>query len=75
MRQEKLPKGCKDLETHPESPFLANANIENKGLLAREIAKKRLSGFVSRHYLTIGIAFVKGRQCIQVMDLGCGDGR
>jgi hypothetical protein len=36
------------LETHPERPFLANDDIENKGLLGREIAKKRLSGFVSR---------------------------
>ena len=36
------------LETHPERPFLANDDIENKGLLDREIAKKRLSGFVSR---------------------------
>jgi hypothetical protein len=32
------------LETHPERPFLANDDIENKGLLGREIAKKRLSG-------------------------------
>ncbi|MGA2260791.1 MAG: hypothetical protein ABSH28_05075 [Acidobacteriota bacterium] len=32
------------LETHPERPFLANDDIENKGLLDREIAKKRLSG-------------------------------
>ena len=29
-------------------PFLANADIENKGLPACKIAKKRLSGFVSR---------------------------
>jgi HEPN domain-containing protein len=33
-----------NLETHPERPFLANDDIENKGLLGREIAKKRLSG-------------------------------
>jgi hypothetical protein len=32
------------LETHPERPFLANDDIENKGLLGCEIAKKRLSG-------------------------------
>ena len=36
------------LETNPERLFLANADIENKGLLAREVAKKRLSGFISR---------------------------
>jgi hypothetical protein len=36
------------LETNPERPFPANAYIENKGLLAREVAKKRLSGLVSR---------------------------
>jgi hypothetical protein len=39
---------CSFLETHPERPFLANDDIENKGFLGREIAKKRLSGFVSR---------------------------
>jgi hypothetical protein len=45
-----LPKGlfiAYPLETNPERPFPANADIENKGLLGREVAKKRLSGFVS----------------------------
>jgi hypothetical protein len=39
-----MPKPESRLETHPERPFLANDDIENKGLLGREIAKKRLSG-------------------------------
>jgi hypothetical protein len=41
---EPIRKGSDSLETHPERPFLANDDIENKGLLGREIAKKRLSG-------------------------------
>ena len=47
MKSRKRGFPDESLETHPERPFLANDDIENKGLLGREIAKKRLSGFVS----------------------------
>jgi hypothetical protein len=47
------------LETNPERPFPANADIENKGLLGREVAKKRLSGFVSRLFESVeSVAFL-----------------
>ncbi len=32
-------------------PFFANIDIENKGLLVREIEKKRVSGWISRQFL------------------------